>query len=205
MTLWWCTNKLTKQRNATEKQNHLKRWTHKNTRAEKYKNCLRHSIESFKSRLNHAEKRINDSGKDRTCENIQSEKKEWKEWRKPMDTMKRNNIHIMKPRRVRQKVCWKQKIYIFFKKLYVKQKKKKDFPKTGAKATYPDTRSPNYLKQGESRDAIPIHAMITLSKVKDKRSLIAARKRSYIRENPIRLSADILSRYFSRQKRYRMA
>lgn len=48
--------------------------------------------------------------------------------------------------------------------------------------------------------------MITLSKVKDKRSLIAARKKKLRKREPhkIRLSADILSRYFSRQKRYRM-
>ena len=114
------------------------------------------------------------------------------------DTMKRNNIHIVGISGEKEtESMLKAKKYIFFKKLYVKQKKKKKFPKTGAKATYPDTRSPNYPKQG---------AMITLSKVKDKRSLIAARKKKLRKREPhkIRLSADILSRYFSRQKRYRM-
>lgn len=112
------------------------------------------------------------------------------------DTMKRNNIHIVGiPEEKETEGMLKAKKYIFFKKLYVKQKKK--IPKTGAKGTYPDTRSPNYPKQG---------AMITLSKVKDKRSLIAARKKKLRKREPhkIRLSADILSRYFSRQKRYRM-
>ena len=111
--------------------------------------------------------------------------------------MKRNNIHIVGISEEKEtESMLKAKKYIFFKKLYVKQKKKK-IPKTGAKATYPDTRSPNYPKQG---------AMITLSKVKDKRSLIAARKKKLRKREPhkIRLSADILSRYFSRQKRYRM-
>lgn len=49
------------------------------------------------------------------------------------DTMKRNNIHIVGiPEEKETEGMLKAKKYIFFKKLYVKQKKKK-FPKLGRK------------------------------------------------------------------------
>ena len=52
----------------------------------------------------------------------------------PWDTMKRNNIHIVGISEEKEtESMLKAKKYIFFKKLYVKQKKKKKFPKLGRK------------------------------------------------------------------------
>lgn len=68
--------------------------------------------------------------------------------------------------------------------MYSKKKKKHNFPKLGQKLHIQIQEVQTISNRVNPRRAIPIHAMITLSKVKDKRSLVAARKKKLHKREP---------------------
>ena len=157
-------------------------------------------MESFKSRLDHAEERISYL-EDKIFTIIQRRKKKekwikkseeslWHLW----DIIKRNNVHIMEIQGKRKR----KRIEIMFKAIMAK-----NFPNVGTEIDIQIQEAQRTLNMVNLNRITSWYIMNSLSKVKDKERIFKAarQKRELHARKCIRLSVNFPAKFFSGQKR----